>query len=184
MADPFAIEAALTAGSERGAWFYPSHPMGGLYGDPPIAVRMAGIDSEVFRKADEDFQDRQLARALREGAPRVDQMDVRDRNVELLAACAIEWRNLEERGSPLPLTRENATRFFRCKHIYDQALVFVRDRRHYFDEAEVARFSALPESKMEALSDLEKKPSPGLNGASDSFTEERAALTSSPSLSG
>jgi len=186
MADPFATDQALVHGATRGAWFTPAHPTAATYGDPPLRILIAGVDSEIFKKADDEYQDRQMARVLRAGVPRVEDISVIDRNREMLAACTIAWENLEEHGAPLPCNHSNALRLYQLSHIYDQAIQFMRDRRNFFDETEVARLQAtdpgwlagngdLPATKAEGLADIEKKRSNGRDGDSESFLADRVA---------
>jgi hypothetical protein len=100
--------------------------------DKPITITLAGIDSDIYRKA----QRKQLNKRLQAGrgkAPKLTAEELEEEALDVLAQCTLAWSgNFSVRGQKLECNRANArTLYSEMPWIREQADAFMGERANY-----------------------------------------------------
>lgn len=97
-----------------------------------IVIRLAGVDSDVYRKASRKQRDKRLQNLQKRGKQKLTSAELDEEGIALLAACTLGWENLEENGQPLECTRENAERLYHdYPDVRQQVDAFIGDRANF-----------------------------------------------------
>ena len=106
--------------SNTGAEMVVKHPGTGEKTDAKI--RLAGMDSDVFKKASRDMRDR-VAKKIDEG----------DAWAGVLVACTLGWSGVELEGKSYAFSPSNAKSLYSaCPWLADQVERFISDRGHFY----------------------------------------------------
>lgn len=126
----------ISATSESGAEMVVKHfatgePLVGKCG--PLAIVLAGRDSDRFMRVETEMRQYRLDRAeRRNGAPVTPQQE-RDEQIEYLARMTIGWKGFgSDPAAPLPFSIENAREIYgRFAWLRDDAERFIVGRRNF-----------------------------------------------------
>lgn len=77
-----------------------------------ITIKLAGRDSDVFRKASRKNQDKRIKMLQKRGRQKMNAAEFEDESISLLADCTLGWDNLQENGKALEFSKENAERLY------------------------------------------------------------------------
>lgn len=95
----------------------------------PITITVAGMDSDVFRKAQRGATNRRLAQR---GKVKLNAEELEAESIETLAACTLGWSGIVVAGQPLPFDRANAVKLYTTlPWVREQLDEFVADRANY-----------------------------------------------------
>lgn len=97
-----------------------------------IHLLLAGADSEAYQKELRRQQDK----LLKKGRMKLSAEEAENNSVELLAACTLDWRNVEYNGDALECNRKNARWLYknpRLSFIRDQVDEFIGDRANFLE---------------------------------------------------
>ena len=98
-------------------------------GETPITIRVAGMDSKIFRKAQRANQDRRM-KGARYRAPTADELDAEA--TELVAKCTLSWRGVMIDGAELQCSFANAKQLYtRLPWLREQVDLFMGDRANF-----------------------------------------------------
>lgn len=118
--------------ANEGAWLTLRHPGSGEELDAKIKLR--GRDSEVYRRKVREAQNRRVKEAAKNGGT-VPVEEIEEDGTEALAACVVEWQDIEENGQSVPFSEENARRLIATyPWIREQVDRFVSNRAHFFGD--------------------------------------------------
>lgn len=97
--------------------------------DLGITFKVAGIDSDVHKKAARDAQRKRLNTLARGGQMKLTPEELEAEGLALLVVCVLDWSGVEEKGVPLPCTPQNVEKVFEaCPWIKDQIDSAIGDR--------------------------------------------------------
>jgi len=98
-----------------------------------ITIRLAGVDSDIYRKASRKITEKRLNRG------RVGKLDleaVEDEGLTVMAACTLGWSGVVVDGQELPCTRDNAQAVYRrFPWIREQVDAFMGDRANFLPKS-------------------------------------------------
>lgn len=119
----------ITEKAEQGAELVLAHP---VTGEPLDAViTLFGHDSAAYRNKLRDFAQQQISKG--KGKPKLDLEASEKQAAELLAACTIGWKHIEEGGKAIPFSYAACVEVYRkYRWIREQVDVFVGDRANFF----------------------------------------------------
>lgn len=92
----------------------------------PVTITLLGANSEAFREAQRQVQDRRATRVAKGAKTTTD--DVRGEDFHILMACTVDWTFDKLDGQPFPFNRENSRKFWgdrRFDWIFRAAIVFI-----------------------------------------------------------
>jgi hypothetical protein len=94
-----------------------------------VAVTLAGMDSEVYRKAQRAAINRRLAAGKR---GKITIEDYEHEQIELLACCTLAWHGVVLNGEALECTQINVRRLYQTlPWVREQADAFVAERANF-----------------------------------------------------
>ncbi|MCR9256271.1 MAG: hypothetical protein NXI16_09270 [Alphaproteobacteria bacterium] len=127
----------LTEAQNDGAWLDLRHPrtdavLTGEDGNP-IAIRLAGIDSDRFQDTQLRLQNAKLKRVARRGKVETKAEELREDRVQLVAACTLAFSgNFTYGGAALQASPASAADLYRKERwILEQAEAFIEDRGNF-----------------------------------------------------
>ena len=116
----------ITEKAEEGSWCELEHPVTGETLD--IRIKLAGIDSKTYREAAR----KQINKRLKKGLRKISIEDTEQEEIELLAACTLDWENVEYEGNVLECNPENVKFVYKeFPWIREQVDAFIADRGNY-----------------------------------------------------
>ena len=116
----------VTEKAEEGSWCELEHPVTGETLD--IRIKLAGIDSKTYREAAR----KQINKRLKKGLRKISVEDTEQEEIELLAACTLDWENVEYEGKELECNPENVKFVYKeFPWIREQVDAFIADRGNY-----------------------------------------------------
>jgi hypothetical protein len=91
-------------------------------------IRLAGVDSAAFRRANDTAEEKMFKKGARKITP-----DERRRiQVEIIAACTLAWRGLEQDGKEWPCTFDNAVTLYEASPaVREQVDLFIANRVNF-----------------------------------------------------
>lgn len=92
----------------------------------PVTITLLGANSEAFREAQRQVQDRRAARVAKGAKTSSD--DVRSEDFHILMACTVDWTFDQLDGQPFPYSRDNCRKFWsdrRFDWIFRAAIIFI-----------------------------------------------------------
>jgi hypothetical protein len=94
----------------------------------PVTIRMAGVHSALFRRAEERIRKRKLKPRQFTGEL------IYEDNIEKVAACALGWDGFYSNGQEVPFTQENIKEIFKqCPWVLDQCMEAMNDHASFFE---------------------------------------------------
>lgn len=116
----------LTAKSNDGEWLELEHP---VTGEPlGIKIKLAGVDSDIYKKQLRKLQDRRLRKGLRT----ITAEEFEEEQLQLLVACTLDWKGMIYEGKELEPTKENIRMIYeKFGWIREQVDNFIGDRRNF-----------------------------------------------------
>lgn len=100
------------------------------FGEPTdIRIRLAGRDSESFKKAS-----RKIAEAKRKRQKGLKPIEEERMWLETFAKCTVEWENLEDNGKKLDCNFENAMKVYsNYEFVLEQVIIFIQERENFLE---------------------------------------------------
>ena len=112
-------------GANEGAELKLLHPVSGE--DTGIRISVVGRDSDLYQQELRRIQNSRIRKGVVTSASR-------DDGVELLAKCTTGWDGVEEKGSVLEFSEENAKRVYKAyPWIREQVELFMGDRSNFLE---------------------------------------------------
>ena len=124
--------------ANEGVWMDVLHPTR-LTALPGTAIRLAGVDSDVYQKAQRDVQQARLDNAIAKRTPRsaADVDGIAQDAMEILIRCTLGWRGLVFEGEKLACNRANVRKVYTAlPWLREQVDRFISNRSHYFRQAD------------------------------------------------
>ena len=120
----------VSAIAEQGAILNVTHPVSGQ--NLGVSIRLAGADSEIYRKAMRAAAARRI-NSRRRSALTPEEME--QEALELLAKATLGWEGVVLDGETLPFSPENARRLYgRFPWIKEQVDLFIVDRGNFLQD--------------------------------------------------
>lgn len=99
--------------------------------DTDIEILLAGVDSEQFRDAKRDFENKRRAK-LEHGSGLPTTQELEKARLAMLVACTLDWRNLELEGKPVACNKVSVHHVYRnFEWLREQVDNFIADRRNF-----------------------------------------------------
>ena len=118
------------AKAEDGAELEVLHPISGE--KLGIAIRLAGTDSAVHRKATTAIASRRTKGGFRRN---INLDDLQAESIEILARCTLSWSGVVLDGKDVPPSKEAAAALYtRFPWLREQVETFISDRANYLQE--------------------------------------------------
>jgi len=97
-----------------------------------IFITVVGIDSDEFRKAEKEMQNRRLKHAQRGGKKSITAEILEDEMIERLARCTTGWRGLTDNGKEVVFSYDKAKELYTdLPLLRDQVEEFIGDRENF-----------------------------------------------------
>ena len=118
------------AKAEDGAELEVLHPISGE--KLGIAIRLAGTDSAVHRKATTAIASRRTKGGVRRN---INLDDLQAESIEILARCTLSWSGVVLDGKDVPPSKEAAAALYtRFPWLREQVETFISDRANYLQD--------------------------------------------------
>ncbi|WP_302983489.1 hypothetical protein [Bilophila wadsworthia] len=118
------------AKAEDGAELEVLHPISGE--KLGIAIRLAGTDSAVHRKATTAIASRRTKGGFRRN---INLDDLQAESIEILARCTLSWSGVVLDGKDVPPSKEAAAALYtRFPWLREQVETFISDRANYLQD--------------------------------------------------
>jgi len=97
-----------------------------------VKIKIAGMDSMVYRDKQRVISKRRIDRMQSRKRNPLTPEEIEDQGTELLVACILDWKGLENKGVKFPCNPENAEKLLKENlWIKEQVDAFVGDRNNF-----------------------------------------------------
>lgn len=100
----------------------------------PITIRLVGVDSAIYRKAQAALTNRKLVQNKR--GVKITAEELEADALEMAAKCTVSWSSdLALDGAPIPFSKQNAAKLYqRFPWIKEQVEEFINDRANFLQD--------------------------------------------------
>jgi hypothetical protein len=122
---------------EEGAWLDILDPITNQPSEDKERIKVLGIDSSTYRKAQRKISNRRLQVVGRRGGRcKITAEEIEAENLELLVSCVQAWEGFTENKQELECTSENVRRLFElAPWIKEQVDDFIGDRSGFLSRS-------------------------------------------------
>ncbi len=93
---------------------------------------VAGIDSRIYLEKQREIANRRIEYAQKNRKKKISREEIEGQDIELLATCIIDWKNVEYNEKPLDCTLENKIMVLtENAWVREQIDVAIGDRRNF-----------------------------------------------------